>query len=47
MTWKEFVDWAEARGIKPDDDIFYIDFHLAEPDELSAGKDETCGWSIS
>lgn len=33
MTWKDFKEWAEGRGIKDADEIRYIDF-VREPNEL-------------
>lgn len=28
MTWGEFIEWAEEQGVKPEDEISYIDFSL-------------------
>ena len=27
ITWKEFKEGAEAKGVKDKDEIYYIDFH--------------------
>jgi len=41
MTWKEFVEMVEKEGVKPEDEIDYIDISLNRPAPLSIVIEET------
>mgnify|MGYP001580893157 FL=1 len=44
MTWKEFKEVTERRGVKDDDEIFYIDAYLND-DHIRYEHREN-GWEI-
>jgi hypothetical protein len=47
MTWKQFKDFVESRGVKDEDQIHYIDVSYLEESHLSIRlPTETDGFSV-
>jgi hypothetical protein len=39
VTWKEFKEWAEAKGVQDNDNIEWMDFRT-DPERLTRELDE-------
>ena len=46
MTWKQFKEFVESRGVKDDDEIFYIDTYPEPGNKIRAEKDRDGWWRI-
>lgn len=46
MTWKEFKDEVEKRGVADEREIWYIDVTFPEPNYLNVETDHQAGFVI-
>lgn len=47
LTWKEFKELCEQRGVKDSDELDTIDISWGSTDDFECKKDPDFGWQIS